>query len=531
MIKKTYIKWFIFLAGVLFATGLLAQEETDWTNFEFIKSTNSWLTSENAAGLDKLSTDKISFIEVSFNKQNGDFINYFESDNSYSLGAVTESFYRLNKVVFYGQMEYSNFSGKNMGGSTLLNPVFMPFDIVEFSDSTAGKKKMEQYDIIGAISFPVYKDLLMGLKTNYKATSYYKIKDLRHTNDIMNLETTLGLSYAFKKIASIGMNYYFQKRTENTSYQSEGNTDQQFNSLISYGSFFGFQESFGEEGITGDKSNNPFIDYIHGVSFQIDFSPAKNFHFFNDLGVKWRNGYFGKKSSSDIQYTDHQANIFNYKGVFSLKRQQTLHQLSINFDYEDLINFEKSYNKSTDAGGNTTIVYYAKNLVLDRLLSKASFYYTGNISVQENNPEWVINGGVSFWRRDQMAIVYPYFRRQDVKQVLATASIKKNIISNSNMYSFTLGTIYGSGSGTEKEDGSYANASKNYATLDSYLHREYEYLTASRVGGNFEFRYTKAFAENYRIYGGVRYSYTKASDIIYTGHSFGKLAVNIGYIF
>lgn len=531
MIKKIYITWLIFTGGVLFSAGLWAQEQINWTDFDYIKNSNSWLSNENAAGLDKLSTDKISFIEAFFNKQNGDFINYFQSDNSHSFGAKTESFYRLNKVVFYGQMEYSNFSGKNMGGSTLLDPYFSSFDIVEFADSTAGKKKMENYHLTGAVSMPIYKQLMMGIKANYETISYYKIKDLRHTNDIMNMETTAGLSYSLNEIADIGVNYYFRKRTENTLYQAEGNTDQQFNSLISYGSFFGRQEKFGMDGITGDDDNNPFVDYIHGASIQINLFPEKTIHFFNEVGMKWRSGYFGQKSSVDIQYTEHKANIFHYKGVLALKRLQTLHQLAVNFDREDLLNYENSYKESTTEGGNTTVVYYGKNEALDRIVSKASFQYNGYINVNNNNPEWVINAGISLWRRDQIATFYPYYRKQDVKQVLAQASLKKNIIHKNNMYSIGVGATYGTGSGTEKEDGYYAMASDSYATLDHYLYREYEYLTTGQASGSIEFRYTKAFSGNFRIYGGIKYDHTKAFNVSYIGDSFGKLAVNVGYVF
>jgi hypothetical protein len=531
MMMKIYTTWLLIIAGLFYAAQLGAQEQNNWTDFEYVKNENSWLTSENAAGLDKLSTDKISIIKAFYTKENGDFINFYQSDNSYSFGGLTESFYRLNKLVFYGQMEYSNFSGKNMGGSTVFDPYFSSFDIVEYADSTAGEKKMEIYHLTGALSIPLSENLVMGLKTSYQTISYYKTKDLRHTNDLMNIETTAGLSYSPGEIADVGVNYYFRKRTENTCYQSEGNTDQQFNSLISYGSFFGTQESFGNEGMTGSEDDNPFVDYIHGASFQIDLFPKNNFHFFNEVGIKWRSGYFGQKSSVDIQYTEHEATIFHYNGVLSLKKNENLHQLSLSFDREDLNNYEKAYQESTTEGGNTTVVYYGDNKVLDRTLSKASVLYTGNLKVSDNNPTWLINGGISFWRRDQMATLYPYYRKQDVKQLIATAMLKRNIIHDNNMYSLSLGGTYGSGSGTAKEDGSYTTASKNYASLDRYLYREYEYLTAARASGNIEFRYTKALPGNFKIYGGVQYSYTKAYDVSYIGDSFGKFAVNIGYIF
>lgn len=521
----------LLVGDLVFTTNLNAQEELRWTNFDYVKNSNSWLSGENATGLSKLNTKSISFIETAFYKKAGDFINFYESDNSSTFGAKTESFYRLSKIVFYGKMEYSNFSGKNMGGSTLLDPYFSSFDIVEFADSTAGKKNMETYHLTGAFSVPLYKKLLLGLKANYKTVSYYKVKDLRHTNDLMNLESTVGLSYSLGEFAEIGSNFYFKKRVENTLYQAEGNTDQQFNSLISYGSFFGKQETFGTEGYTGDDNNNPFVDYIHGISFQIDLFPKSKIHFFNEIGLKWRKGYFGEKSSVDIQYTEHQADIIHYKGVISFEKLKNLHQLFINVNREDLVNFENSYNESTTSGGNTTVVYYGKNEVLDRVLSKAKLTYTGNINVRNDNPEYVIIAGASIWRRDQISTFYPYYRIQDIKQLSANASLEKNIIRNNNMYSICVEASYGSGNGSEKTDGSYAQASKGYASLNKNLYKEYEYLTAARGIGGFSFRYTKALPEGFRFYGEINYDYTKAFDVSFNGNSFSSLSVKIGYLF
>jgi hypothetical protein len=528
MMKKTYIT---LLLVSLIITSLFAQEKMDWTDFDYVRNSNAWLSSENAAGLDKLSVEKISFVKAFFNKDDGEFINYFQSDNSYSFGGTTESLYRLKKVVFYGKMDYSNFCGQNMGGSTLLDPYFAPFDIVEYADSTAGEKHNETYHLVGAISVPLRNNLLFGLKADYKTVSYYKVRDLRHTNDLMDLNVTAGFSLPIKDFVSLGLNYYYRRRIENTCYQSEGNTDQQFNSLISYGSFFGTQESFSSEGYTGDDDNNPFVDNIHGVTIQLDLFPESNFHFYNQFGVKWRNGYFGEKSSVGIQYTEHEATIIQYNGVLSYKQVNALHQLSATFEREDLNNYEKAYNESTNDGGNTTIVYYGKNEVLDRALIKASLLYSGNLKVVDNNPEWVVNAVVNFWKRDQMAVFYPYYRKQDVRQVMASASVKRNIIKDDNMFSISLGGMYGSGDGMVKEDGEYASASESYATLDRYLYREFEYFTASRVSGNIGFRYTKAFPQKFRLYGDVKYSYTRAFDTEYIGDSFGHLAISIGYVF
>ncbi len=529
MIKKIYIVCLIITGGVLCPAGLFAQK---WSDFYYIKNSDAWFTCENAAGLDKLEIEKISFIEAFSNKSNGDFINYYQSDNSYSFGGLTESFYRLKNVVFYGKVNYFNFSGKNMGGSSLFDPYFSPFDIVEYADSTAGEKKMEAYHLTGAISMPAYKNLLLGLKADYSTVSYYKIKDLRHTNDLMDMKITTGVSYP-TKIADVGLNYYFRKRVEGTSYQSKGNTDQQFSSLISYGAFMGEQQgysSIGDEITCG--SNRPFVDFIHGISIQIDLFPQKKIHFFNELGIKQRNGYYGKKASTSIMFSEHEADIFQYKGKISLKKDKNLHLLTVLLKQENLINSMKSHREST-VNGNTTIVYYGKNEVLDRTTTKASLQYTGNLEVTDNNPEWLINTGISFGERDQIASLYPDYRKQDIYQLSAEASVERNIIHNDNMYSISLGGVYGFGGGDEKTDGKYTStdSSDSYATLDRYLYREYEYMTSSRITTDAKFRYTKKLPQNYRIYGDIEYSFTKAFSTTCIGNTFGHLGISIGCIF
>ncbi len=534
MLERIYKIWLILAGGALCSASLMAQPQSIWTDFGYIKNSDAWLTSENASGLNNLKIGKISLAEAFFNKSDGEFINFYQSSNSYAFGGQTESFFRLNeKVVLYGKMNYANFSGKNMGGSTLIDPYYNPFDIVEYADSTAGTKKMETYDLNGALSVHLWHGIFLGLKANYKTISYFKIRDLRHINDLMDMSVTAGIHYKFKKIVDGGINYYYRKTTENTRYESIGNTDQQFNSLISYGSFFGAQENFVDgDTYTGSGDNNPFFNKFQGVSFQLDFLPENSFRFFNELGFKWRNGYFGKESLTSKKFTRNEGDIFQYRGLISRTYKDCFHQLEIKLEQERLTNYTITSKPETSTDGNTTYVYISESKVLSRTVFNASLVYTGSLQVNQNNPGWVVNVGAYFYQKDQTAIVYPDFRKQTINQLMADASLKRNIVSQNNMYSFWLGGTYGSGGGTEKEDGSYSAGSSSSAdTLDRYLYREYEYFTASRITGKAGFRYSRMMPKNLRIYGDIQYSYTKAFSIEYIGDTFGQLAVGIGCLF
>ena len=76
-------------------------------DFDYIARSDGWLTSYNAAGLHgAVPVPGVSYAEAYFGKQNGRFINYWESDDSYDFGLKTESFRRFEKVSFYGKMQY-----------------------------------------------------------------------------------------------------------------------------------------------------------------------------------------------------------------------------------------------------------------------------------------------------------------------------------------------------------------------------------------------------------------------------------------
>ena len=75
------------------------RKEKPLYDFDYIARSDGWLASYNAAGLHgAVPVLGVSYAEAYFGKQNGRFINYWESDDSYDFGLKTESFRRLAKV-------------------------------------------------------------------------------------------------------------------------------------------------------------------------------------------------------------------------------------------------------------------------------------------------------------------------------------------------------------------------------------------------------------------------------------------------
>lgn len=70
-------------------------------DYDYVKSSEAWLSSKNAAGLKRLPVDGVSRAGIRSRFCNGGFVNYNESDKSFIYGLSTESFLRTgNSIVF-----------------------------------------------------------------------------------------------------------------------------------------------------------------------------------------------------------------------------------------------------------------------------------------------------------------------------------------------------------------------------------------------------------------------------------------------
>lgn len=533
------VSFLLLLGGAFCSTAVKAQKETTgWADYSYIKNATPWLTGENAAGLKELPIDNISVAEVYFRKDNGKFVNYFRSDNSYEAGANIESFYRLKPgIVLFGKISYENFRGKNMGGSAFINPYHAPFDIVEFTDSTRGTKNRELYNLTGAVSADVYNGIILGGKIDFFSANYAKDKDLRHKNKLSDLHLSLGLSYRINKTFDVGANYFYRRRTEGLEFSMYGTTDKQYKSLIDYGGFYGKTEVFGETGYTTKGTEKPLFDKYHGASLQLDVRFSPKLSLFNEFSFKDRDGYYGISSTGSIIYSTHSSTLLSYKGTLNYHSKKNLHSLNINLNSEKLDNLENVYKEEKPQGSSTSIItYYDPLKVSDKELTTASMEYTANIGINEYNPSWVLKAGFDFLERKQTSSVYPFFRKQAIRQTGFILSAVHNIVRGINMYSIMAGADYRNGSGNVNTDGVYVAPGESHVappSSDTYLFREYEYLTSDQLRGNLGFKYSRLFTgTGIKGYAAVNYSLTKAFDTSHLeGDSHTSLLLTVGCTF
>lgn len=523
----------LLFSGVFNSAKLVSQEKYNLSDFTYVSNSKAWLKSNNASGLFALPVESTSYAEIYFNKENGKFINYYQSDNSYDFGLKAESYMRLNpKVVLYGNVSYKKFQGKNMGGSAYLNPYQQAFDIVEFSDSTKGTKELEQYHLDGAISVQITDKWFLGGSFDYKTANYAKRKDLRHKNSVMEMLVSVGTLYKLNQFLEIGGNYLYWRNTEDLIFSMYGNTDRQYWSLVNYGNFMGYKELFGNKAPYTEKDEKrPTINQYNGGSLQFNIIFNKDFKLFNEFTYKSRFGYYGTDSDVTQKYANHDAKIKEYKGILSYQKGTDLHQINFEASHDNLKNYEDSYQFITPESGSSYYKYIGKTQRLDKTTNNISFGYRGDISVENNYPKWTYRLNGEYNNRQQKTTFYPYYRKQTINNYLFNGSVSRNIFSRKAIYNVYLGASYGFGSGTDKKDGITTSAQievKEPATLNNYLYREYEYLTASRLGLNLGGKYTRPIAD-LSTYVALDMSFTKAFDISYlAGTTSSSISIKIG---
>lgn len=523
----TALKKYFSLLFLLFVEySLIAQDSViiRYPALSYMQQAEAWLLSNNAAGLLSVPVQKISVTEIFANKDNGGFVNYYQSDNSYEWGANTESYYKLNeRVTLYGKLRYANFTGQNMTGSAFINPYDNPFDLSETADSTRGEKNMETFLLIGGVATQLGKGFALGGKVDYRTANYAKYRDLRHTNKLLDLTANIGLSYRIPNASDswslvAGGSYIYHRSIEGMEFRVYGVSNKQYYTLINFGGFYGNSElwsSLGSKSYTIDSK--PMVNEFNGGALQLDLHLQNGWSVFCEATyLKWT-GYYGKKSPGTYVFTNHNGTETDIAATLAYERSDFRHSLLMQFQKEHLENYELISQEDNDTQSNRhNIIYLGKNQMLDRNRTTISATYTGSFGIKDFCPAWQLKAGGNYYSRDQRISLYPYYRLQNIWNYDAYASASRNILQGKNQYDITLGAHYGSGGGTPKDDKTYTPPSEQQKppkSLDHCLYQEYEYLTAPRFSGNASIGYNRLLTASLLGYVRLRYEYIQAVNI------------------
>ena len=472
-----------------------AQDSLLLRDYQFVKRTDAWLTSQNAAGLTRLTKSGITEAELSLTKGKGGLTNYDQSPDLLQADVSIESFSRLSaRTVVFGGMTYGNFSGKDMAGSAFIAPDRKPFGIVEDSLTNTGTKHRDTYHLTGAVGVDIWHGMSAGLRFDYTAANYAKYKDLRHKNKLMDMTFTAGIYAPVSDWLSLGANYLYRRNTESLTFSLYGREDKVYKSLIDYGAFMGRVEQFGGNGYTDGSWEMPLVDDYNGVSLQFSIRPLDGFSFYNALTYAHRKGYYGRKSPYTITYTAHNADLLSYEARLTWKFRQSLLHADLSLNSENLENKANTYRELTNESGAYYYEYYEPVKTANKLWKNGQLSLTADLGIRGELPAWTFMAGINWMHRQQTAYLYPYYRRQDLKSTEALLSATRRLLTAKGVWTLSLSASYQKGSGEPYADMTFVSPSDKQtapASMDAWLWREYQYLVAPQyhLGGSVKYAF------------------------------------------
>ena len=512
------------------AAGTAGTAAEAWLLISDVERGEGWLRSENAAGLTRFRLPKLSEAALFAAKENGDWRNYNESDDSFEFGAEAASYYRLNgRIVVYGAVGYSRFAGKHMAGSYFIDPEQAPFNLVEFTTENTGNKRLETYRVTGGVGFDLSRRIALGARFDYTTANYSKYKDLRHVNSLMEMVVSPGLKVRIGRSLALGVNYTYRRRVESLLLKIYGKTDQVYVSLLDYGAFFGKREVFGENGYTKENETKPLFDEYHGGALQLDWRIAPRITFFNEFSVRRRKGSYGKPSPSTVVYSEHDGCDIAYRGLWNYDAGRHRHTLQLTLDSKRVDNRENIYTVQNEEVGLSYIRYLGQTEVGSKVRQSASLLYTGQFGRKQGSHTWQarFDGGVD--RRKSSAMNYPDYRNQVLTAWHLRADGKRNILRGRNLFTAGLWIGYSAGAGAPCTDGSFEEAGTSETltrTLDELLLQEYEYLTARRLDLSVDLEMSRRFGNRgIRGFAALEYTWSKAFGTEYLGRAMRHAAL------
>lgn len=489
----------MFLALALTVSG---QEQRNVRDFEYIRSTTPWLSSRNAAGLGELPVDRIANVEALFHKHDGGLIGIEESDNSFEAGASTEAFIKLSdRFALHGRLEYRNFSGKNMGGPLLMDPSYNPLNFYESVDTTVGVKNRELYNLMGGFAYSFNKKWSIGAEIDYISGDQSKRKDPRFMNVWMDLNVSAGVRFAPSEVFSVGANFIYKRTLESLSGKTFGTTDKTYYTFVDFGGFYGSRELFdGTFAYVPTSEVRPMFNSFLGGAIQI--AGGGETKIFNEITFLHRNGYYGKKSSTTVTYTEHSSNIIEYNGVLTTGQSGNHHRVGLDFRYEGLTNMKNNYKLTTPEGSYTVVEYSEQNEVLKQNDISGAISYNGFLGVENHRAVWEYGVSANGNMRQSATTIYPFARTSSVTHIDARLFGKHNLfVKERNMMTFALEGLFAMGFGNPKNDEILASSSSDAPkSMDLYLNKDFEYKTAMQAGGCLTVRYTRFFKKNIAFY-------------------------------
>ena len=491
--------WRCGTAALLLLASLVmhAQDSLLLRDYAYVKDADAWLTSRNAAALTRFASHSIANAQISLTRAKGGFTDFSDSPDAITANAEVESFYRISsRAVGYGLMSYENFSGKEMGGSAFIDTSRLPFDLEEDSLTNLGRKHRDTYHLTGGVGIDVWRGLSLGARLDYTSANYAKYKDLRHKNKLMDMTLTTGVFWPVAGVAEVGAFYYYRRTTESLKFNLYGREDKTYVTFINYGPFIGETEQFANSGFTDKLRELPMVNNHNGIGLQLGLHLGRSLTLTNEATLAYREGYYGRRSEYTNSYSFHRSHTYDYHGRLAYRAKASLHHIDVSIGAENLVNHFESFREKRNESGASYYEYYDPVKTANKLWVEGRVAYTAYLGIRGELPTWILTASCQWMHRKQTAYDYPYYRRQRLDNQEWGLSATRHLLLRKGILSLSLSGTFLNGSGDPFEDLTFvAPSDKQHPspTMDTWLYREHQWLTAPQYTAGASARYAFRF--------------------------------------
>ena len=496
---------------------------------------NSELNSSNPSLLQIVEDTILLNVKSYYSYGKGDFANYFSPKQYYKSGIETESYNRLNaKTVVYGSASYNYNKGKKSSGTSFLHPYRMPFNFIEKTENTKGDRQIEQYQLVGAISYKVSEKWIFGTKIDYKTVSFAKLKDMRNVNNILDLKLNIGLTYQLSDRNKLGFSYKYYRYIENIHTVKYGKMEIDHYALVDRGAFMGLFHLYGEEGLLKNNDRKPWVDISHNYGMQYTKQFANDSKWFVELNYEKGKGHFGNESDNEVVYMRHNRKKYIISTQLSLPKINKTQIITASGNYVKLINNEQLFQESRKDGGRTIITYYGERESFARECLGANIQYLILWGDNYLKAPWKLSVAYRYNNIKRKASYYPYYRKQNIKRSIFSLDVAKTIAYKKTTFTLKYGSDFVNGSGGDPKDGTYIPSSGSINPpdyLNTLLYKEKEYLTAKRLVSSATIRANYNYKLNMDIYWELNATYTKPFKLEYLNGNSTCITLTAGVAF
>ena len=322
-----------------------------------------WLDGTNAAALRSTATPDISYVELYAGASRGGFHRSWESDSPWKAGAEARTVKHLERFSMKGGFSFSQMSGPGMCGSMSLRPGYFPLDVLEF---TPGKKTRQTYAFDGAVAVDLTEGLRVGASMDFTSANYAKRKDLRHTNYLLDMTATAGLTYTNPVgDLTLGASYIYRTTSESLVAEQVGTGASSYYAFLDKGLMYGKYEVWTGSGVHLDEAgvqSFPQQEQFHGMGLQV--SSGRSFY----AGIEYLHGYgtAGEKQTVWYRFPSHNIGV-DLAAVFDWGSRHVYLRQSYDWRYQT--NNETVLEKVV-SGGVTVTEELGSNRILAREISR-----------------------------------------------------------------------------------------------------------------------------------------------------------------